>query len=62
MSRNEFPSGSRTIVKCVESTNQKGETFPFCVLEPIVGKAIYGLKVRKTRDLPLLANKMHERQ
>jgi hypothetical protein len=33
---------------------------PFCVLEPTLRKEGFCSKVRKTRNLHLLANKMHE--
>jgi hypothetical protein len=46
----------------VESTNTKGKMVPFCVLEPMPGKGADYLKSSKTRDLPALANKVHERQ
>ncbi len=34
---------------------------PFCVLGPLFRKAAYNPKILKTSDLPVLANKMHER-
>ena len=46
----------------VESTNKKAESAPFCVLEPMPDKTAHFLKLATTRDLPLLANKLQERQ
>jgi hypothetical protein len=34
----------------------------FCVLEPRLNKPSYTRKVAKTRELPILANNMHEFQ
>jgi len=46
----------------VENTNKKGETAPFCVLEPALSKTACCFKITKTRDLAVLANKMHQLQ
>jgi hypothetical protein len=46
----------------VESTNEKREIAPFCVLEPTLNEIASCFKAPKTHDLPVLANKMHERQ
>ena len=46
----------------VNITTEKREIVPFCVLEPPLGKRAFCLKIPKTRDLPLLANKVHKRQ
>jgi hypothetical protein len=48
------------ISKHVESTSKKTETVPFCVLGPKIREEVSRFKVPKTRDLRLLANKMHE--
>jgi hypothetical protein len=54
----------RRVLKCEECRKykKKRRIVPFCVLEPMLSKAAYSLKIPKTRDLPLLANKMQERQ
>jgi hypothetical protein len=39
-----------------------GQILPFWVLEPMPRKSAYTCKIAKTRDLPVLANKLHERQ
>jgi hypothetical protein len=42
--------------------NQEMGNSPFCVLEPTLSKITSCFKILKTRDLPLLANKVHQLQ
>ncbi len=46
----------------VNITIEKREIVPFCVLEPPLSKMAFCLKIRKTRYLRLLANKVLKRQ
>ena len=46
----------------VNITIKTREIVPFCVLEPPLSKTAFCLKIPKTRDLRLLANKVHKRQ
>src|SRR6266571_4548792 len=46
----------------VNITTEKRKIVPFCVLEPPLSKRAFSLKIPKTRDLPLLANKVLQRQ
>ena len=46
----------------VNITTEKREIAPFCVLGPPLSKRAFSLKIPKTRDLPLLANKVLKRQ
>jgi hypothetical protein len=46
----------------VNITVEKRETIPFCVPGPTLRKAVPRLNRPKTRDLSVLANKVHERQ
>src|SRR6267143_849531 len=46
----------------VNITIGKGEAVPFGVLEPTLRKAASSFKAPKTRNLSLLANKVHKRQ
>src|SRR5258708_30044395 len=52
----------RTKCEACRKYKREREIVPFCVLEPILRKAVSCFKVPKTRDLRLLANKMHTPQ
>ena len=56
------PMAESNRASLVNITTEKREIVPFCVLEPPLSKRAFCLKIPKTRDLPLLANKVLKRQ